>query len=342
MAITPQQFSTFVTSIETAIGAVYESTVDISYPRYVTTMPAIDGSQFTMGWTGMMPKPRAWYGSRVVYEPAPQTYTVIPIPYELTFGIDRFRLEDSDVNATSIYWRMLPDMGRQWKRQPEYEIRDLLENTGVQTGTRQVGFDGLTHWNTAHPIDIYNPGFNPGGLFSSGTYCNDFTGGGQTIGGTLIGGALSTTSFTSLLAYTQMIPAEDGEVLGITPDVMLIPQTLQVEANFILKATLLASPTWGAFSPLTGQVGTADNQLMKMGVEPVVNRFLRQTKRWYLLDTTKTFKSFLWVPREAPRTVPRVSETDTNVFDQHRFLWGGWDRVTPAWCYPFLSFRSSN
>lgn len=337
MAITPAAFATFVTTVETMIGAVYESTVDITYPQYVSTLPAITSSQMVLGWTGMMPKARPWFGSRVMYEPAAQTYTIVPMPYELTYTIDRFKLDDDQYG---IYYRTLPDMGRQWKRQPEYEVRDLLENSGVQTGFRQLGFDGLTHWNTAHPIDLYNPLINPGGLFASGTYCNDFTGGGQTINDTLIGGSLSTTAFASLLQYMGMLPGEDGEVLGITPDVMLIPQTLQVEAQFILKSTMLASATWGAFAPLTGQVGTADNMLSRFGVRPIVNKFLRQTKRWYLLDTTKAFKPFLWVPREAVKIVPRVNEADPVVFDQHRFVWGGWDRVTPAWDYPFLSARS--
>lgn len=333
---TPANFGAFVTTVETMIGAVYEDTVAKTTQRYVSDLPAGKSSQVTLGWTGMMPKARVWYGPRVAYEPAIQSYTVVPIPYELTYTIDRFTVDDDQYG---VLYRTLPDMGRQWGRQREYETRDLLENAGVFSGARQNGFDGLTHWNTAHPIDIYNPNINPGGLFSGGTYCNDFIGG-QTINGTLIGGALSTTSFASLLQYMSMLPAEDGEVLGIEPDVMLIPATLRVEAQFILKATMLASPTWGAFSPLTGQVGAADNMLSRFGVEPVVNRFLRKTQRWYLLDTTKAFKPFLWVTREAPRTVPRVSESDPFVFDNHRFLWGGWDRVCPAWNFAFLSARS--
>jgi phage major head subunit gpT-like protein len=177
-------------------------------------------------------------------------------------------------------------------------------------------------------------------LFATGTYCNDFIGG-QTINGTSIGGALSTASFSSLCEYMTMLPGEDGEALGVTPDALIIPSTLMVEANFILKATLLASPTWGAFSPLTGQVGTADNQLAKMGVRPVVNPFLRKTTRFYLADTSHAVKPLLWVVREAPRTVPRIAENDPIVFDSHRYLWGGWDRVCPAWNYSWLMVRSA-
>ena len=180
----------------------------------------------------------------------------------------------------------------------------------------------------------------PPALFSAGTYCNDFTGGGVTINGTLIGGALGQTSFSSLLQYMQVIPDESGEALGVMPDAMMIPTTLQVEANFILTATFLASPVWGAFSPLTGQVGAADNQLRKVGVRPIVNRWLKNTKRWYLMDASHAMKPLIWLVREAPRTVPRINENDPIVFDSHRYTWGGRDRVAPAWNYSWLMARS--
>jgi|SRR5579862_2444420 len=339
---TPSNYSAWITTVDTTIGHLYSQlNPKVTYKEYVTTLP-MKGSIYSAGWTGRMPKARPWFGSRVVHTPAPQTYQVEPIPYELTYGIDRFKLEDSDVNGESIFWRTLPDMVRQWQMQPEYEIRDLLEASGVQGGARQLGLDGTANFGL-HYIDIYNPGFNGGGnkLFSGGQYSNDSRGGYVAPTGDTIGGALGTAQFSSVLQYMQAIPGEDGETLGVTPDVLLIPLTLQVEANFILKATLLAAPSWGAFSPLTGQVGTADNQLAKMGVRPVVNSYLRSPKDWYLFDATHpTAKPLLWIVREAPRTVPRINENDPIVFDSHRYTWGGWDRVCPAWDYAFLGHKS--
>ena len=337
----PSNYAAFITTVDTSIGAIYsELDPAMTWKQWAKEDPMAGGSQKAYGWTGMSPKPRPWFGSRMVYQEAPQTYIVIPIPYELTLGIERFTLDDSDPNAMSIFWRQLPDMARQWRRQPEYELRDLLENAGIQTGSRQLGLDTYSFFNTAHPIDFYNPTFNNGSsLFSGGTYCNDFIGG-QTISGTAIGGALSTTAFSTLRAYMGVIPAEDGETLGLIPDAMIIPTTLEDEANFILRATLLASPSWGGFSPLTGQVGTADNMLAKVGVRPIVNRWLRKSQRWYLADTSHSEKPLKWVVREAPRTVPRIAESDPIVFDSHRYTWGGWDRVCPAWSYSWLMARS--
>jgi phage major head subunit gpT-like protein len=325
--ITPANFATFITNVNTMIGQAYSST-PVEYMQYTSVMPCTS-TQLSLAWTGRMPKARAWFGSRQPHEPAPQTYTVVPIPYENTYMIDRFHLDDDQFG---VYYRMLPDMALQWKKQPDYEIRDMLENTGVQIGARQNGFDGLTAFNTAHPVDLYDT--------SKGTYSNDFTGGGQTIGGVLIGGALSPVAFASVIEYQQTLKDEAGERLGITPNVLMIPPTLQVEAQLILKAAFFAPPAWGAYSQISGQVGAADNVLSRMGVEPVVNHQLMTNTRWYSLDTTKAFKPFLWVVREGVTMTPRVSEDDPVVFDTHKFLWGGWDRMCPAWSYSWLYARS--
>jgi phage major head subunit gpT-like protein len=80
--------------------------------------------------------------------------------------------------------------------------------------------------------------------------------------------------------------------------------------------------------------------LSKIGVRPLINPWLKQTKRWYLMDTRHSIKPLLWIVREAPRTVPRVNENDPIVFASHRYTWGGWDRVAPGWGYSWLFARS--
>ena len=342
--MTPSNYAAFITTVDTTIGQIYlELDPAISYMQYTKLDPMTGGSIKAYGWIGMTPKPRPWYGSRMGYQSAPQTYQVEVIPYESTLYIDKFILDDSDPNAKSIFWAQLPMQARQWKRHPEYEIRDLLESRGVQSTTaRQKGLDQLTFFNTAHPINFYNPTFNNGSqMFGAGTYCNDFIGGVTPYGGgPVVGGALGIASFTTLRAYMKSIPFEDGETAGITPDAIIIPQTLESEADFILKSTILAAPAWGGFVPLTGQVGTADNMNAKLGVRIIVNPFLQYTTRWYMVDTSHSEKPVKWVVREAPKTVPRIAEDDPIVFDSHRYTWGGYDRVAPAWGYSWLMARS--
>lgn len=340
MTITPAQYAAWITTVDTRLSQIYSEIGAAETHNQWATTQTMQGSIYSAGWTGRMPKARPWYGSRVVHEPAPQTYQVEPIPYELTYALDRFKLDDSDVNGTSIFWRMLPDMVRQWRLQPEYELRDLLEAAGIQgTTARQQGLDGLSFFNASHPIDLYLPAFNFGGFFTGGVYCNDFIGG-VSVASVTVGGALSPTAITSINAYMKSIPGEDGEVLGVQPDVIMVPNALELEANIILKSMFWAPPTWGAFAPLTGNVGAADNMMARMGLRPLVNPYLRNPKNYYLFDTTHGVKPLLWIMREAPRVVPRLQENDPIVFDQHKYTWGGWDRAAAAWNFSWLAARS--
>lgn len=329
MAITPANFQVFVTNVNTMIGAVYnEDYVESVYSK-ICTPYSCSTSQMTFGWTGLLPKMRAWYGARHVNQAAPQTYTVEMIPYENTLSIDRFNLDDDQMG---IYYRQLPDLARQARRQPDYEVRDLIEASGVQgTTVRQSGLDGLSFWSTSHPVDLYDA--------TKGTYINDFVGG-QTVDGTTVGGALTPTALTSLMAYMMTLRGEDNERLGIRPNVLMHPPTMFDTVSYILKAQFLAPPTWGSFAPVTGQVGASDNVITRFGVDPLQNSFLNDNQNWYLLDLTKPVKPFAWITREATRMVPRLNESDPNVFDEHMFQWGQWNRCAPAWGFSFLAARS--
>jgi phage major head subunit gpT-like protein len=323
--VTPSQFALFISTVNVEISNVL---LEMSVPQVwqiYTKQTASAGTQNVYGWIGKLPKPRVWKGSRVVVRANPQTYTVVNMPYEHTLTIDRFHLDD---DLMGIYQTQLPLQAKTVALLPNYWTRDLLENSGDQTGVKQLGLDGLTAFNTAHPINFYAPGM--------GTYSNDFTGGGQTINGTLIGGSFSPTSFATLSEYGMTLKGEDGEPLGVYYDKAMVPAALKLEAELVLKSMSFAPPAWGT---ITGQVGAADNPLVRFGVEPIVNPYLTNNQRWYMLDTTKSFKPLIWQVREAARMAQRVSENDPVVFDDHMYLWGWWGRAAPAFGPSFLFAR---
>jgi phage major head subunit gpT-like protein len=346
--MTPSNYAAFITTVDTSVGALYtEMDASVQWQKYTKLDPMTGGSIKSYGWIGMTPKPQPWFGTRKGYEPAPLTQQVEVIPYELTAIMDAFVLDDSDPNAMSIFWQMLPMMARQWRRHPEYELRDLLEARGMYAPgvgqfNRQLGRDGATMFGL-HSINPFLPGYNNGSnLFGGGTYQTDFTGGYTPpySGAPVVGGPFGVVSFTTIRAYMRSIPLEDGETAGVIPDTVIIPTTLEAEADMVLKATTWAPPTWGGFVPLTGQVGAADNQLAKLSVQVVVNPFLKYATRWYMADCSHSEKPLIWVVREAPKTVPRTAENDPLMWDSHKHAWGGYDRVAGAFGYPFLIARS--
>lgn len=332
MAIpTPANFLLFVANVNVLLGQVYAADGQSTVWKQVADETPCDTEDMVFGWTGLMPKMRLWTGARQPHQPAPQTYMVTPQPFENTYSIDRFKLDDDQFG---LYYRMLPDMARQAIRHPDYQLRDLIENTGVQTGTRQLGLDGLSYFNSAHPINIYDS--------SLGTYTNTSVGGVSSGGANpiTVGGGLSQTSIASVAEFMRTIKGEDGERLGVRPTHLMHPVTLANEVSLFLKSMFLSPPTWGAWAPATGQVGAADNPLLKMGIQPLENEWLNSNVNWYMLDLSKPRKPFQRVVREQVRSVPRVNENDDNVFNTHMFQWGQWLRDCPAWQFSWLAHKS--
>jgi phage major head subunit gpT-like protein len=330
MAITPANFGAFVTNVNTMLGHFYDQDDVSSCWKMFSSEVACTSTQLTIGWTGLLRKMRLWDGPRQPQQANRQTYTIIPQPWENTLSVDRFVIDD---DFAGVFYRQLPDLMRQAKRHPDYQIRDLLEASGVQSMTAiQKGPDGVAFWSTSHPVDVYNS--------AAGTYINDFTSGGQVVSSVTVGGQLSPTAFTSLYEYMMTIKGEDGERLGIRPNMLMHPPTLKAEVELILKSTFFAPPAWGAFASIGSQVGAADNPLRRFGVEPLQNDFLASNTKWYLFDTNHAVKPVQWVVRDPIVTVPQVNEGDYPVFNTHTFQWGQWARNAPGWGFSFLAARS--
>jgi phage major head subunit gpT-like protein len=342
MPITPSNWLPIITTANTMIREAW-SWLPTEYEQYTTTVNIGSSGEgpgktvFEDAWIGRMPKMRLWSGPRLYQEPAPQTYTVVPEPFELTYTLDRFKYDDDGIG---VFYPLLLDFAGQTKRWPEYQVRDLLEATGAWSSTQvQKGLDGIAFWSTAHQTNIYS--LTAGTLNAGTAYANDFTGGGVAVNGVTVGGALSVSSLLTIIEYAPTIRAEDGERLGVTISHVMHPSPMKGQIASLLKSANAAASvgfsTWGAAQT---QVGASDNVVARMGVDPIENRNLASFTKWYPMDLTKSVKPVRWVLREAVRMTPRVAEDDPIVFDSHQYAWGGWGRGAPAWSPSWLLFRS--
>lgn len=323
MLITPANLSFFFTNLETRFWTAY-STAPVVYDKLATTYP-VSGEQWVSGWMGMLDKMREWKGPRVTHQPAPQTYLVPIKPFELTEQIDQFKLMD---DSYGIYFPIVAMMGESIKKWPDYELRDLLRNQGSWTGAAQIGIDGVSQWNTAHPVDFYDA--------SKGTYCNDFLGG-VSVNGVTVGGALGVNSFATVWQEMSSRKAENGEALGLLPDLSTVPSQLKLTLDTILQAQFIGAPTVGN---LTGMVGATDNVMRAWTDRLVWPDLSGDPTTWYMFVCNKPVKPLSWLLRESPNFVYRINPQDPVVFDTHTFVYGSWSRGAPAWGFPWLSSRS--
>jgi phage major head subunit gpT-like protein len=338
--ITPTNLNIFFTALDTRFWQAF-SNAPTWVDQIATTYPT-NTEQWLMGWIGMLDKLRVWKGPRIVRTPAPQTYGVGILPFELTEEIDEFKLED---DQHGIYGPVVAHMGEMSKKWPDYTVRDLVEGLGdfASTGA-QTGTDGVSHWSTVHPVDFYDSG--------KGTYVNDYGASGTSINGITTGGTLSSpTAWATVWQDMAARKNESGEKIGLQPDLTMVPTTLATVGKTITQSTLFAPPVLvqlgtGNFptagSPAAANapfVGAMDNPLRGQ-TDLMVNFDLTSAAAWYMLTTKRVVKPFGWILRKAPQLIPRTRPDDPNVFDRHAYQFGVKARGAPAWSLPWLSSRS--
>lgn len=347
MLVTPANLNLYFTALETRFWGAYGAAAP-AYQKLTTTYP-VATEQWVSGWIGMLDKYREWIGPRITRQPNPQTYLVQIQNFELTEGIDKFKLDD---DTYGIYNPVVDFMGLQAAKWPDYQLRDLLQNQGSQGGARQTSLDGLNHWATNHPVSFWDA--------SKGTYPNDYTGGGVTVNSILCGGALAPNAFATVWEDMARRKSESGEPWGIKANLAVTGSMLKLTLDTILQAQFLGLPVigtmgtgvyptaGGASVPNSALVGSSENALKAwtdrlmwedLGGSTTVGGG-SQDQLWYLLDTTKPIKPFSWLLREAPDFTYRIQPDDPIVFDTHTYAYGSKARGAPAWAFPQLASRS--
>lgn len=294
------------------------------------------------GWLEMPDNMRIWRGPRVVQDPAPQTYSVPMLPWEITMALDQFAWL---FDRWGLYMPIAQRIGQKTAKLQDYAVRDMLQGNGeLGAAPFTIGTDGLTEFNTAHPVDIWDP--------SKGTYANDYGTAGVSVNGVTVGGLFSTNAYVT--AWNDMSGRlnASGEAIGVNPNRILVPSQLKFPAAVVLQSMMFAPASLGVLgggnaptpgSPLPSNapfVGAMDNPLKGMSDITWTPDLNRQPTAWYLGDTSDIMKPMGWAQHTAPTFVVRQSPQDPIVFDQHKYLWGSWAIATPHWGFPWHLSRS--
>lgn len=321
MDITPANLSIFFTALETRWSTAFETTETWS-EKVASTYP-VNTERWTTGWRDPTGPMTEWTGERNVEAVGLETYTVVIQNFQKTLGVDQFKLAD---DTHGIYFNLAQDFAVETKKWPDYQLRDLILGLNSQSSTaRQLGIDGISHWNTAHPVDFFDA--------SKGNYSNDFRGG-MSVGGVTVGGALGVNPFNTLWQEFANRKKPNGQAMGLEPDLTMVPSQLKATAVTLLQSQFFAPATMGN---LTGQVGSLDNPL-KGWTDLFINKDLQSTSTlWWMLVTKYGIKPFSWLLRQSPDFVARIRPDDPAVFDLHTYLFGSMSRGAPAWSFPWLS-----
>lgn len=231
----------------------------------------------TYGWMDMIRPMREWVGSRVIESMSASVYTLTNREFEKTIGVFRPHIETDSLGIYNPRFQMLGNVSAKWP--------DQLLKARIQGGTTGTTFDGVPFFSASHPLD-------PAGVQS-----NNFT---TT--------PLTPTNFNVVRAAMMSYKGADGESLGVTPNLLVVPPQLGKDARDIVNASNLA--------------GGATNSQQGLAEAVELSELSNQPSTWYLVDTTKPVKPFVFQQRIAPQFDYLDGPLSDNVFHRNEFLYG--------------------
>ncbi len=264
------------------------------YNQFATTVPSNTDIE-TYGWMTQLASMREWLGPRLVRNLGEAVYTLTNKDFELTIGVGRNQIEDEKLG---IYSTLFEDMGASARKWP-----DQIVKTALQAGTSATTFDSVAFFASTHPL-------NP-----AGNQSNNFT-----------GTALSADNYATTRAAMMGYTGADGEVMGVMPNLLIVPPQLEKTARTILNADF---------------VGNGETNVMKGSANLlVIPQLANQATTWYLADTTRPIKPLVFQQRKAPEFVSRTDLDSDSVFHRKTFEFGVDSRGAAGYSLWFLMARA--
>lgn len=258
-----------------------------------------DGKENHYGWLSDLPEMREWVGDKVLKALSAFKYTVENKDWETTITVKRNDLKD---DQTGHYATKARSAGQAGARLPDRIVAGLINN-----GFTSFCFDGQYFFDTDHPV-------------GSGTFSNKGT---KPFDITSLAGAQA--SYGAARTQMQNLRNDEGEPLGISPNILLVPVALEDAAKFLMTAD---------------KIGDEPN-IYKGTAEVVVWSRLTSDTAWYLLDTNQLLMPFLYQEREAPHPVEQTGMESDDVFMRAEYKFGVEARANGGYGLPQTAFGST-
>lgn len=277
------------------------------YQQLATEVPSSTLTE-TYAWMEKLPRMRKWLGEREVKNIAALGYSLTNEDYEATIGVPRNVIADARVGVFNSH---VDDLARQAKKWPD----DLI--VAAMQSTTNLAWDGQYFWDSDHAVD-YNDA-------SKGTYANLYT-----------SKPLNAANFNTVRYSMRLLNGSDGKPLGIRPNLLIVPPQLEQTARQIVQMDYVAPGT--ALGMNAANV-MQQNPLKGTAELLVIDELGNEADTWYLMDTTKAIKPFIFQLREAVHLEALTNMTDENVFWRKEYIYGVAARGCAGYTLPFLAAR---
>lgn len=238
-------------------------------------------------WLSKFPKMRKWLGEKNVKALEAMQYTISNEDWEATIEVHRNDIEDDNLGIYGPQARMAGESARDL---PDDIVFDLVNN-----GFSNLCFDGQPFFDADHPVR------------------NPATGEDESVSNTLDKALDASTlakaqgSLGAALTQIRRFKDDEGRPLDIKPNVLLVPAGLVETANVLMMNDRLED---GKPNPYKGML------------EVVYSGRLTSDTAWFLLDTTKAIKPFIYQQRKAPVFVSQTNMDSDDVFNKALYKFG--------------------
>ena len=309
MQITPANLDAIFYGFNLQYQAAYAA-AETWFEKVASQIPST-GRENRYAWLDKLPLMREWVGERQYLNAMARGYALLNKDFELTLELDRNDILDDQIGVFSL---AVPSMGEAVKKWP-----DDLVGAALIAGAATTCFDGQAFFSASHPKNLDDAG--------AGTFSNYSS----------AGKALTAANYAEIRAAMRSYVARDGKPLGVNPNLLVVPPQLESAALQILHADFIAP----AAAVGQGAANTVQTNVLKGTAEVlVVPQLAGADTAWYLLDTRRPIKPFVFQLRQAPSLVSYTSPTDPEMFRRKKFIYGADSRGAAGYTLPFLAYKA--
>lgn len=256
-------------------------------------------------WMERFPAMRKWVGEKVVKQLKGQGYTIINDDFEATIEVDRNDIED---DTLGIYGPEAEMAGYSSAHLPDELVFDL-----VNAGFVELGYDGQPFFDTDHPVGK-----------KDGTTVSVSNKGAAALSFATL--AAAQASFGAARTALRKMKDDEERPLNIKPNILLVPPALEDTATALMSVERLED---GKPNPY------------RNAAEVVVSSRLTSDTAWFLLDTTKPVKPFIFQERKAPVFVSQTNMDSDSVFLQKKYRYGAEARGAAGYSFWQMAYGST-
>ena len=290
MVINGQALATLNVGYNASFQKGFDETT-VNFEKFTSIIKSITKDQ-SYAWIGNLGSMKEWIGEREVQSLSASDYTIKNKSFERTIGVPR---DDIDDDQYGVWNPVFQDMGQEAKRHP-----NRLSFEALREGFTNKCYDGLPFFSASHKNGEYE-------------YSNKGT------------KKLTAESYNEARVSMMNIKKENGDPLGVVPDLLVVPPQLEHTARLIVKAEVIDGTT------------NVDKDTAEILVDP---ELATSPDAWYLLCTSRSLKPIIYQERKPCQFVTLVDEKDTNVFMRKEFLYGCDSRGNVGYGFPQMAYGS--